>query len=454
MIDQGLPPVPIHPHGRATTPLSAYFSRTTTKSRPDSSAGSELLRAIRNAFRGTKNGEESPITSLTYTPRDHTVEEDELSWDTYTVVLGSAGVVRKKWCFKEEGQSVQWACMGWFEQPEYASATAPRSGHYSAESTEDKQNSPNISQRPTFGPFSRISREAKRERKSAVRSRAIFVFLRSIGRIFFLNGMEYTFYLPFLVRQAWALSPHGIMLQRVLEPGELEEAAVSGDEPLPTLFTMINPFAEASTVGVTENITDGVPTALHEKDPEKIVESIPAAEHVLWLSSPNPDPLTHVIVTLNAAAKSISVWRYAYVDPKKVPPPVARPAPRSGTKPRPSMSGPLSPPLRPPAQPIFSSIPNAPPTLTGATTMAALVPGSVPEGPNPSALGRRASVGLFDHLINVDKATAGGRVDSTPHIDPVDHSRMRPTYWMEKVFSQVIPDAEYDFICFRAERED
>ena len=43
--------------------------------------------------------------------------------------------------------------------------------------------------------------------------------------------------------------------------------------------------------------------------------------------------------------------------------------------------------------------------------MAALVPGSVPEGPNPSALGRRASVGLFDHLINVDKATAGGRVD-------------------------------------------
>ena len=89
---------------------------------------------------------------------------------------------------------------------------------------------------------------------------------------------------------------------------------------------MINPFAEASTVGVTESITDGIPTALHEKDPEKIVESIPAAEHVLWLSNSDPDPLTHVIVTVNTAAKSISVWRYAYVDPKKVPPPVARAA--------------------------------------------------------------------------------------------------------------------------------
>lgn len=446
MAAKPLEPITIQLADRPAYPLQRLLTLKgqTPNAKDEATHESDLLKAIREALRGPNADVASPVTSLLYPQTELGPDEDELSWDTYNVVLGSGGVIRKKWSFEEEGQPVQWACMGWFEQPGSVSGTA-HSGSYTSEDQDYQDSSledPN--QRPTFGPFARVVHEAKPEQEPTVRARAVFVFLRSIGRVFFLNGLEHTFYLPFVVRRAWALSPHGIIMQRVLEPGELEEAEASGDEPLPTLFTMVNPFAEASTVGLTPSIKDGIPVVLDDKDSEKQIDSMPAHEHVLWVSTPSELPLEHIAVTLHTSAKMLSIWRYTYVHPKDVPQPIpARPARTSG-RPRNSLSSPLSPrqmsfsgPIA--QQPPLASLPGAPPALT-TTTMAALVPGSVPNAP-PAAPPKLP--GWHEHPVNLDKATVGGRVDSTPYIDPVDHVRMKPSFWMEKIFSEEISDAEY-----------
>ena len=47
-----------------------------------------------------------------------------------------------------------------------------------------------------------------------------------------------------------------------------------------------------------------------------------------------------------------------------------------------------------------------------------------------------------EHPVSLDKATVGGRVDTTPFIDPVDYARMKPTFWMTKLYSESISDEE------------
>ena len=298
--------------------------------------------------------------------------------------------------------------------------------------------------RPTFGPFSRTARESKPEHEPATRSKAVFVFLRSIGRVFFMNGLEHTFYLPFIVRRAWAMTPHGIMMQRILEPNELEEAQLSGDELLPTLFTMVNPFAEASTVGIAPLIQDGKPV-LPEAEPEKPTESMSAHEHVLWASPRGGDPMYHVVATLNSNTKTLSIWRYTYVNPKDIPRSAPRRENRKGAKPRQSIPSTLSPRQTSVTSPVMehpplASLPGAPPALT-MPTMAAIVPGSIPDVPPVTS--PIPGLKQHEHAVNLDKATVGGRVDSAPYIDPVDHVRMKPSFWMEKLFSEVISHAEY-----------
>lgn len=284
------------------------------------------------------------MSSLVFLASDSSTEEEELCWDQYTVILSAGGVIRKKWSFKQEGQPVQWACMGWFEQPStLAHTSSTRSAHYTSSDSQDESVLPDPKQRPTFGPFTRAEHDRRPDNdKSTTRFRAVFVFLRSLGKIFFTNGLEYTFYLPFIVRRAWPLAPHGIIIQRLLEPGELEEAAVSKDEPLPTIFTMIDPFAEASAVGLTPSVKDGRPTALDEHDTSKPIASIPAEEHLVWVSSRIADSVEQIAVTVNLDKNLLSVWRYIYVNPQDNPElphkPAARPTTGHGKQPRRSLS--------------------------------------------------------------------------------------------------------------------
>ena len=416
-----------------------------TESRPPES---DLLKAIRSALRGAKTDAASSVVSQFYPAADTGSEEEELAWDTFNVVLGSGGIIRKKWNFEEDGQPVQWACMGWFEQPASVSSASTRTGSYMSEEPdyqEDSLQDPN--ERPTFGPFARVATESKTDAEPAVRQKAVFVFLRSIGRVFFMNGLEHTFYLPFLVRKAWGLAPHGVMMQRVLEPGELEEAAASGDEPLPTLFTMVNPFAEASTVGLTQHIDRELPSILSDfkADPEKNIDTLPANEHVVWTSYPTADPVERIVVTVNTNAKVLAVWRYCYVHPQLLPQPIPQRSGHTNSKPRNSLSSPISP-----RQTVFNtsmmehpplaSLAGAPPALT-TTTMASIVPGSVPNAPATST--PAISAAWHEYPVNLDKVATGGRIDTAQFTDPVDHVRMKPSFWMAKLFSEEIPDAEY-----------
>lgn len=448
-------PIPIQLNGRSHAPTTRFFSHS-SKSSEQSHEDSDLLKAIRTTLRGSRGSVESTVTSV-ITPSYHTTaEEEELSWDTYTVILGAGGVILKKWNFESEGQPVQWACLGWFERPGAVptSASARSGGPLAEEDDVQESTIPDPNQRPTFGPFARHSRKPDPEDGQSHRARAVFVLLRSIGKIFFLNGLEYAFHLPFIVRRAWALSPHGIMLQRPLETSEVEEARGSGDEPLPTLFTMVNAFAEASVVGLTPSIRDGLPVSLHDSDPEKAASSVPAQEEVLWVSSSSSDPTDQLIATIDKGSRTVTLWRYTYVHSHSYAPPI--PPPRNGNKHRQSLSGALSPrrasfnPLITPhemsEQPRLSSLPGHPPALNPTAPMAAIVPGSVPDASLALTNARAArtslgALGRHELLINLDKPIPGGKLDMAAQIDPVEQARMRPSYWVEKLYSlEITPD--------------
>lgn len=125
----------------------------------------------------------------------------------------------------------------------------------------DKKNEPSSSsstgERDTFIPFTRARQSRQKISEPTTVSRAVFVFLQSFGKVYLSDGIDCTFSLPFIVRKAWPLYPHGVLLQRVLDRVEIEEAEINGDFTLPTLFTITNPFSEPRAVGLTDGIKGG-----------------------------------------------------------------------------------------------------------------------------------------------------------------------------------------------------
>lgn len=103
------------------SPISSgarYFKRK--RRRADcNSEPSELLKSIRAALQGSGKEPNPPFrTVLSAAADDLGNGEDELAWDEDTVVWSMGGLLKKKWCFAEEGQHVQYACFGWLLQPE------------------------------------------------------------------------------------------------------------------------------------------------------------------------------------------------------------------------------------------------------------------------------------------------------------------------------------------------
>lgn len=282
---------------------------------------SDLLRSIKTTLHGSdppRGSETSTIRSLYY--EDETSLETELTWDAYTVVLSCGGVIRKKWDFSQGNQRIQWACIGHLNQPTSIfsiSSTSP------AQYTSDLHSGPppikDTSTRETFGPFSSVQQEQYKEVEAASRPKGTFVFFRNIGKVFLSNGIEYTFNLPFVTRRAWPAHPHGVIIQRVFDPSELEEAGVSGDPPLPTLFSFTNPFAEVAAVGVSSRILGGF--GLHPitlENPPSLTgpqEQIPPQEIVIWVSQPGNFSQDDIALTLDPDVYTMTLWRYAYVDP-------------------------------------------------------------------------------------------------------------------------------------------
>lgn len=143
-----------------------------------------LLRAIRTALRGsdTENGQ-SIQTSTFFTGR--TPKELELTWSAHAAVLSYAGVMVKRWSFDQEGESIQWACLGELEQQSTLTAKTANEA--------DVEESTGTSTRPTFGPFARSQLNPKFNAGPAEVVPAVFIFLRCIGKIYLLNGVDYTF---------------------------------------------------------------------------------------------------------------------------------------------------------------------------------------------------------------------------------------------------------------------
>ncbi|KAI6022871.1 hypothetical protein BKA83DRAFT_463602 [Pisolithus microcarpus] len=289
---------------------------------------SDLLRSIRAAL----NGSAPDSVASTYAPACFTEHgsdswvEQELSWNRRCVVLSQGGVIRRKWDFLEEGQSVQYACLGRFAHSTEATGPVHGSAHYTSFSNKEEyahaQEPAADSGLTQFGPFHAASHADKPKNELAQEVvPAVFVFLRNIGKVFLSNGVDYTFSLPFLVRKAWPLYPHGVLIQRVLEPVEVEEARFTGDTLLPTIFSITNPFAEPAAIGITAGIVGGhgdTPVSLSDEDEQcsKPLAAVSAAEEVVWVSTHNSD--IDVLITFNEEIRQLVVWRYTYVKPKGV----------------------------------------------------------------------------------------------------------------------------------------
>ncbi|KAI0958209.1 hypothetical protein AcV7_004089 [Taiwanofungus camphoratus] len=460
-------PISVRHNSRVISSARRYLSETSSTNHVSENQESDLLRSIRATLQGSRGNADSSIHSIVYAPGEDAVGEEELCWDNYTVIHSSGGIMRKKWSFKEEGQPIQWACIGWFDQPSATtSASSLRPAHYTYDYHDQSTPVVEPSKRPTFGPFTRAQQEQKREPEPGIRIRALFVFLRSIGKVYVMNGTEYTFHLPFIVRKAWPLTPHGVMIQRTLDAAEIEEAKTSNDPPLPTIFTFTSALAEPAAVGLAEKLVGGyhqIPATLKVEDPKKLTNSVPAEEHVVWVSQRGPDLSDDVVVTVNPNERRLSIWRYAFIRPKDVPYPQNHNRPRTMASKRASLSGTPVPRRHPtatmgaadhppriiphPAQipdlPTLGGLPGMPPSLATTATMANLV-GTAPSGPQWPSLGRgrQSSMSRHELSITMDKMVLGAYMNAGSPLDPVDDDKMKPTYWVERLWSEDISQAD------------
>ncbi|KAF8621486.1 hypothetical protein AX15_007773 [Amanita polypyramis BW_CC] len=460
-------------HGEAKSSASVLLS--SAKSQLTSSSESDLLRKIKLALRGSDTDHISSIQSSVFLNcASDPWEEEELTWNAHTVVVSSGGVMRKKWNFGEEGQSIQWACIGLLEQTIISPfLQAHSTARYADIDSEPISSSPNSSDRPTFGPFAQVQNEQKPEAGPTQLIPAVFVFLRSIGRIFLRNGFEYTFSLPFIVRKAWPIFPHGVMIQRVLEPTELHEAEVTGDPVLPTIFSMTSPFAEAAAIGLTNGIIgrfDETPDLKDEdENSTKPLKAVAPTEMVVWASRRGPHAADDVLVTVDVEQRRLSVWRYVYIKPKDAPVPLNHSNAQTPHRNRQSMAGSSSrrtsaiyndildrrhnnksPGVRsrePSPVPEFrdvhniSSLPGMPTSLSTTATMASLATGAGSSQSQWSASGkaRRNSLGRNDVSVTMDRMVLGGRMDSDI-LAPIEHGRMKASYWIERLYSQELSE--------------
>lgn len=191
-------------HGSTFSAADSYLSRSGKQHQTEQD--SNLLASIRDALRGVAtttvnpNNVREPTRKASFlnTDVDGALEE-EITWNDTRVVHTQGRVIKRKWTFEEEGQQIQYACMGWLEQPsqfrdsktdEGASVNTTSSSNYEASS------------RPTFGPFHTHHPTSSSESSASsssissttsIRVPAVFIFLRSIGFIYTISsGMSVT----------------------------------------------------------------------------------------------------------------------------------------------------------------------------------------------------------------------------------------------------------------------
>lgn len=302
--------VRVHPDtpSAAIKLLSLQTSRTLAPQVTDSA----LLRSIRSALRGSTANSINTVYAPLYDDGCDSWAEQQLAWNDRCVVLSHGGVIQRKWDFSDEDQTIQCACLGRFAHSTNTTGPVHGSAHYAKLGGQQADSSIES----VFGPFKTIQEERKKNKHAQEEVAAVFVFLRSIGKVYLINGTDYTFSLPFLVRKAWPLHPHGVMIQRHLDPLEIDDSRATGDTPLPTTFTITNPFSEPAAVGITAGIVGsfpGRPACLsdEEQNYSQPLTVIPAVEEVVWVSR-KPFAIDDILITADSERQEISIWRYVY----------------------------------------------------------------------------------------------------------------------------------------------
>lgn len=303
--------VRVHPD----TPSAAvkFLSHQTTRGSEPQVEESALLRSIRSALRGSTPTSIHAVYAPLYDDGCDSWAEQELAWNDRCVVLSHGGVIQRKWDFTAEDQTIQCACIGRFAYSTNTTGPVHGSAHYTSKSSAQQADP---STESVFGPFKTIQEERQKSTHAREDVAAVFVFLRSIGKVYLINGADYTFSLPFLVREAWPLHPHGVMIQRYLDPLEMDDSRATGDAPLPTTFTITNPFSEPAAVGITAGIVGGFPgrpagLSDEEENASRPLVVIPAVEEVVWVSR-KPFAIDDILITLNSERQELSIWRYVY----------------------------------------------------------------------------------------------------------------------------------------------
>lgn len=268
--------LPIPFLGPRPNTATEYFKRAYPKDDADPQA-SDLLQSIRRVIRPPNSCQVRQ--TLLYPSQESSLDEApfhdvELSWNSCCVLLSAGAVIYRKWTLEEEDQDIQWACKGLLELT--AGITDGLNPSFSSISSEEVEASSSNSS--AFSRFAESTKARQRAITPPKRVPAIYVFLRSLGRIFTETGEEYTFNLPFLVRRAWPLRPHGVLIQREISEFEEKESARTGEPLLPTLFSLHDPFAELKVVGLAERIhgalgPTNLPTTITQLDPDNLPEA-------------------------------------------------------------------------------------------------------------------------------------------------------------------------------------
>ncbi|KAF7297086.1 APC1-C domain-containing protein [Mycena indigotica] len=418
-----------------------------------------LLSTIRGALHG------SPI-ELAERRRaslvdDDSEEEEEILWDSSVVVWRSGGIIRKTWSFIHEGEQVQTATIGWLDH-----STDPSPSTTLSNATDPS--SAATSERPTFGPFARYQQTKHQpSQDQSTREVAIFVFLRSVGKIFLKTGHDYTFSLPFVVHKVWPLYPHGAMIQRHIEPAEVADFALTGESLLPTIFSLTSPFAEPCIVGLTSGILgdssiDQATLKDEDENSKKPVKAIPSGQKLVWASNRASSGTCDVIVTIDTETRQLCIWRYVYIKPKDTPVPlgrarVARHRQSMSTNttrrssavissldriplrsPKPSSVPPTAPvssfPVLPSDMPPLSSLPGMPPALSTTTTMSSITLETSSQWSAPLRT-RRNTLTRNELSVTMDRMALGAHTELESSLIPLEHARMKTCYWAEKLLT-------------------
>jgi len=176
-----------------------------------------------------------------------------------------------------------------------------------------------------------------------------------------------------------------------------------------------------------------------EENCSKPLVTVPASEGVVWVSPGIPDGTPDILVTFDTDKGDLSIWRYAYVKPKDAPVPLTR-TNRSASRKRMSVGRRQSSSIgdllemdrRLPQDVEFDDA--FPPPFPPSTT--AGVPGR-----------KRESLSRLDLSSTLDRMALGGQKDADVLMSPVEHGRMKASYWAHRLATHRLGGSQYEIVC-------